>query len=490
MVNDFRTMQIPQRLAVLLARMKLSSTKIEEASEHPLEDWVLNKVSMTARKEAGLRGIIGKRRPSEIDRQALREYQLFKVRRMIEYTSENSLFYKKHWREHGIKASDIRTFEDLTKVPMTEPKELADAPNDFLCVSQTKVMRAFTTSGTSGTRKRLFYTRDDVLNIVDSIAAALKDAGMTKADTLQIMFPTIASWDPGLMLEGACKVAGLNAVKASTVDIEAQLKTMRERKTTMMIGLTSFIYRITVLAREKEDLRAFGMKAIILSAEPLPEVMRHEIEEAWGCKALSQYGMTEMGLATTIECRAHDGLHVNDADFLAEIIDPETGEHVGNREEGELIWTSLSFQGSPLVRYRSYDISKMIEPPCGCGINAVGKIGKIKGRLDMQTKVGFGEKVYPLLFDEAVLSVRGVLGYQLFIEKAGYKDRLRFKVEYLGDKEEGRKGVEEALHKVDEIRSGLDNDLIEGPIVEVIAANSEVYVPKTRTIVDLRTQYD
>lgn len=473
-----------------IARTKLSSTKIDESSGHPLEDWIANKVATTARKEAELRRIIGRLEAKQVDRQALREYQLFKVRRMIQYTGENSIYYKRRWKEHNLKPSDIRTFEDLCKIPLTEPKELAEAPIEFLCVSQTKVMRAFTTSGTSGTRKRLFYTRSDVLNIVDSIAAALKDAGMTKRDTLQIMFPTIAAWDPGLVLEGACKVAGLNAVNASMIDIEEQLRIMREHKTTMMIGLTSFLYRITVLAREKEDLRSYGIKAIICSAEPLPEAMRHEIESTWGCKALSQYGMTEMGLATTIECAAQDGLHINDADFLAEVIDPRTGEHVADRSEGELVWTSLSFEGSPLVRYRSYDISRPIAPPCGCGISIAGKIGKIVGRMDMQTKVGFGEKVYPLLFDEAVLSVRGVLGYQLFIDKAGYKDRLRFKVEYLGDVEEGRRGIEEALHKVDEIRSGLDNDLIEGPIVEVIAANSEVYVPKTRTIIDLRTQYD
>lgn len=483
-------MRLPQRLLVAIARMKLSSTKIAEGSGHPLEDWIAQKVANASRKEPELRQAIGRIDRAQVDRKALREFQLFKVRRMIQYTGENSIFYRRRWKEAGIRPSDIRTFEDLRKIPLTEPKELAEEPNEFLCVSQTKVMRAFTTSGTTGTRKRLFYTSNDVLNIVDSIAAALKDAGMSKQDTLQIMFPTVAAWDPGMVLESACKVAGLNAVNASTIDIDEQLRTMRERKTSMMIGLTSFLYRITVLAREKVDLRSFGIKAIICSAEPLPEAMRREMETAWGCKALSQYGMTEMGLATTIECRAQDGLHINDADFLAEVIDPVSGEHVPDRSEGELVWTSLSFEGSPLVRYRSYDISRPIDPPCGCGMNVVGKIGKIRGRRDMQTKIGLGDKIYPALFDEAVMGVRGVLGYQLLIDRVGYKDRLLFKVEFLGDQEEGRRRVEEALHKVDEIILGLDNDLIEGPFVEMIAANSVAYVPKTRTIIDLRPQYD
>lgn len=477
-------------LMIRIARSRLSSSRLEEGSEHPLEDWVCAKASAAARKEPELRRIIGRVRPEEVDRAALVEYQLFRVRQQLRYTLENSYYYRKKWSEAGLKPSDVQEYDDLLKIPLTEPKDLADDSNGFLCVSQTKVMRAFTTSGTSGTRKRLFYTRGDVLNIVDAIAAALKDVGMRKDDTLQIMFPTVAAWDPGLMLEGACQVAGLKAVNASTIDIEEQLRTMRARKTTMMIGLTSFLYRLTVLAREREDLRSFGMKAIICSAEPLPEAMRHELEQAWGCKALSQYGMTEMGLATTIECAAQDGMHVDEADYLPEVVDPRTGEHVNNRKEGELIWTSLSFEGSPLVRYRSYDLSMRVDPPCGCGMGTLGKIGKIKGRLDMQSKIGLGDKVYPHLFDEAVLRVHGVLGYFAVIERSGYKDLLRFKVEFVGDAREGRKLLEESLLSLDEVRVGMENDLLEAPVVEVVPPDQEHWVPKSLTLIDKRPRYD
>ncbi len=478
------------RLKIAIARTRLTSNKLEPGTEHPLESWILTKVAKEASKSPDLRSVIGRPTPAQVDRTMLRHYQLHKVRKMIEYTGENSYFYKARWKEFGIKPSDIRTYDDLCKIPITEPKELADAPLEFMCVSQTKVMRAFTTSGTSGTRKRLFYTQNDVLNIVDSIAVALRNAGMSENDTLQIMFPSVTAWDPGLMLEGACKVAGLKAVKASTTDIEEQLNIMLANRTSMMIGLTSFIYRITVLAREKADLRGFGMKAIILSSEPLPEAMRREIEDAWGCKALSQYGMTEMGLATTIECGVHDGMHVNMADFLPEVIDPDTGKHCADREEGELIWTSLSFEGSPLVRYRSNDISATIDPPCGCGFKAVGKIAKIRGRRDMQTKIGFGEKVYPLLFDEAILGVKGSLGYQLTIDRPAYKDRLVFKVEFAGEPFQGKEALLKAISGLDEIRSGIENDLLEPPEVEILLPDQKGWVPKTRAIIDNRKQYD
>jgi phenylacetate-CoA ligase len=473
-----------------IARSRLSSTKLQEGSQHPLEDWVCAKVAATAKDEAELRAIIGRVRPEEVDREALLEYQLFKVRHQMRYTLENSYYYKAKLNKAGVSPSDIREYEDLVKIPLTEPMDLAEDSMGFLCVSQTKVMRAFTTSGTSGTRKRLFYTRGDVLNIVDAIAAALKDVGMRGQDTLQIMFPTVAAWDPGLMLESACQVAGLRAVNATTIDIDEQLRIMRERKTSMLIGLTSFLYRLTVLAKEKGDLRSFGIKAIICSAEPLPEAMRRELEQAWGCPALSQYGMTEMGLATTIECRSQDGLHVDAADYLPEVIDPITGQHVEDRTEGELVWTSLCFEGSPLVRYRSYDISMRIDPPCGCGMLTLPKIGKIKGRMDMQSKVGLGDKVYPHLFDEAVLKVRGVLGYRAVIEKAGYKDLLRFKVEYMGDPKEGKRLVEESLQSLDEFKLGMENDLLAPPEVEVVPPDQEHWVPKTPTLVDMRKQFE
>ncbi|MDD1744119.1 MAG: hypothetical protein LUO85_05785 [Methanomassiliicoccales archaeon] len=140
------------KLKLAIARSRLTSNKLGSGTVHPLESWILTKVSVEAGKSSELRRAIGRPRPEQVDRAMLRQYQLQKVRKMIEYTGENSYFYKARWKESGIKASDIRSYDDLCKIPLTEPKELAEAPLEFLCVSQTKVMRAFTTSGTCGTR--------------------------------------------------------------------------------------------------------------------------------------------------------------------------------------------------------------------------------------------------------------------------------------------------------------------------------------------------
>jgi len=478
-----------KRIKIAVARRHLDSRKMGQ-TENPLEDWIHQQVIKEFNSSPEFRRSLGKDKLESVTREDLEAYHLHRFREQLRYVMKESIHYKKVMEETGIDPSDIRTFDDLRKVPMTEPADLAEQPFYFLCISQGKVARPFTTSGTSGQRKRIFFSRDDLLRIIDAISAALKNLGMTEEDTLQIMFPTIISWDPGYMLDSACKLAGFNSVVASMVEVDEQIETMTKNGTSLLIGLPSFIYRISMLAKEKYDLRSFGIKAIILAAEPLPEGMRREIQDAWGCKALGVYGMTEMGLANAIECVTQDGLHVDEADLLFEIVDPETGEHCSPREEGELLFTSLNAQATPLIRYRTYDISSFIPPDCDCGFKTIAKIGKIQGRRDMQTKIGFGEKVYPLLFEEAILSVSGVISYQTIIEKADFRDRLTFRIEFQGNQEEGRRKIEEAILSLDEIQSGLENDLLESPVIEMLEPGSVEYVPKSALLVDRRDVYE
>ncbi|NLI73631.1 MAG: phenylacetate--CoA ligase [Euryarchaeota archaeon] len=483
-------MSILQRVKLTLARRKLSSQKIASGSGDALEVWAENKIRTEFKRSPELRESIGRKRLGTISRSDMREFQLHRFRQQMKYVMENSYYYKKKFEAAGIRPEDIQTWDDLQKVPLTEPADLAAEPMTFICVSQSKVMRIFSTSGTTGMRKRLSYTQDDVLNIIDSISAALKTVGLTEKDTLQIMFPAVAAWDPGLMLDGACKVAGMRSVISSTADVDEQIQTMKAHETNMMIGLTSFLYRVTILAKDRYDLSSFGMKAIICSAEPLSEAMRQEMISSWGCPVLAQYGMTEMGLATSIECDQYDGLHLNDADFLVECIDPETEEHVPDGQPGELVFTSLSMKGSPLLRYRSYDLSFTMEPPCGCGFKTLGKIGKVQGRLDAQTKIGYGQKIYPLLFDEAILPISGVISYTLQLNREDFRDRLLFIIEYEGDPESIKTEVLDVLNDINELQEALKNDLIFPPEVELVPNGSVEFSPKSKTIVDNRENYD
>lgn len=482
-------MGIFDKVKVAVARRKLNSRNI--IGTDSLEQLIHSRLASDFKSSKELRAAIGRDELGEITADDMNAYQLYKFRESMRYAMENTHYYKKKYEEAGISPDDIKTLADISKVPLTEPGDLAENSMAFLAVSQGKVMRGFSTSGTTGNRKRVFFTQNDILNIIDSIAAALKSVGMTSEDTLQVMFPAVSAWDPGLMMDQGCKIAGLKSIVSSTADLDEQIQTMKDNKTSYIIGLTSFIYRITMLAKDKYDLKSIGIKTIICSAEPLPEIMRKQMIDAWGCPVLVQYGMTEMGLATTIECAAYDGLHTSGAFFFPEVIDPETGESKPYGELGEVVWTSLVMEGTPLIRYRSRDLSMLLPPPCNCGcFNTVRRIAKVQGRLDAQTKIGYGQKIFPALFDEVLLSVPGVLSYKLTITKEDYKDKLSFELEYSGDKESGAVKIQEALLSLDEIRDALDNDLIYTPELLFIEAGSIDFVPKSKAIIDLRENYD
>lgn len=146
-------------------------------------------------------------------------------------------------------------------------------------------------------------------------------------------------------------------------------------------------------------------------------------------------------------------------------------------------------KGSPLLRYRSYDLSCCISPPCPCGFKTIGKIGKPKGRIDDTTKFGFGEKVYPYLFDEAIGSVHGVISHQVVIDRPAFRDRLTVNVEFNGDQDEARKQLQEKIMAIPEVQSSIENDLMEQLVINVVGVRSE-FVPTKRTLVDNRGQYD
>ena len=281
----------------------------------------------------------------------------------------------------------------------------------------------------------------------------------------------------------------LNKIDDNTYKASYKLK---ESKATMIIGIASYIHRLTRVAKKSLDLKNFEIKGIILSAEPWPEAVREEIQEAWGCKAYSQYGTAEMGLAVSLECDARDGLHLNDADFFVECIDPETGEQLRSGEEGELVFTTLSRRGMPLIRYRSYDISWLIDETCGCGANTIQKMGKVKGRLDMQHKIGYGKKIYPLLFDEGLVKIPNIINWQVVIEEVEAKDKLTIKVEAIEtpSEEELKNKITEELMKIEEITESLARDAITKLKIEILKPGTLKTTHKSKSIIDSRKTYE
>lgn len=481
-------MELLDSMKAFFVRRMLLSRKVPKDCENPLEGWMAIKAREVLKKSGSK--FPASERTDTIGREEFEEYQLLRFREQMKYAEAEAPHYRSLYKDAGIRPEDIRTYEDLEKVPFTYSHDLAEKPYSFCAVSVTKLAREFTTTGTTGRRKTIGFTSGDLVGKVDIIASALSNIGMRKGDSLHIMFPTVSAWDPSLMMSAACKVLGYGSSTCSDTDIAMQMKVMREAGSTHIIGLPSFIYRVTALMGKETDLKTLGIKKIISTSEPLSESVRKTLEEAWGCKVLDVWGMTEMGLACAVECDEQDGLHTDEANILFEVIDPETGKHVPAGQEGELVVSGLNSQGTVLLRYRTNDLVSMQDPPCDCGMSFNKKLNKPHGRVDMQSKVGMGYKVYPLLFDEVLFKENDVVEYQLKITKENYRDVLTFEVETPAPSHELEERIISLVSSVREVSDGIAEDLIERPRVRFVDVGLMEYSAKAKKIVDLRENYD
>ena len=479
-------MGLRESMMAVIVRHKLLANQIPKGCETPLEEWMAIKARRTFRKSKELRSDIGKDSLDYVSREDFEKYQIYRVREQMRYAEENVPYYRHKFKDAGVRPEDIRTYDDLTKIPLTEPDDLAKNSLYFYGISVTKMLREFTTSGTTGHRKSIGYSQNDLISKIDIIASALRNLGMSKDDTLHVMFPMVAAWDPSLMLVGACNILGYKSSVCAEVDVEKQLSVIREAGSNYIIGIPSFIYRVTTLLSKETDLRQLGIKKIISSSEPLSESMRNLLQDAWGCKVVDVWGMTEFGLACAVECDEQNGLHTDEANMLMEIIDPDTLEHMPAGERGELVITALNAEGTVLIRYRTHDIAALIDPPCGCGCHFNKRLMKPSGRMDLQFKIGNGHKVYPVLFDEAVFVSQDVIDYHLDISREGYRDVLTFEVETDNPSDELADSIIKAVSSIMEIEDGLSEDLVAVPRVKFVGPMHEEYAVKPKKIIDLR----
>jgi len=479
-----------ESMKLFIIRRRLLANMIPEGCKNPLEEWMAIKARITFKKNRELREDIGKKALEDVSREDFDKYQMFRFREQMRYAEENSPYYRTKFKDAGIRPEDIRSYDDLEKVPFTEASDLAANSSYFFAVSRTKMIKEFTTTGTTGHRKSIGYTVNDLVSKIDIVASALKDIGMTEKDSLHVMFPMVTAWDPSLMMVGACKVLGYGSSVCSDTNIDIQMKMMKDAGTTYIIGLPSFIYRVTALMGENADLKHMGIKKIISTSEPLSESMRHSIERTWGCKVIDVWGMTEFGLACAVECDEQNGLHTDEANMLFEVVDTETGKHVPAGQKGEMVISSLNAEGTVLLRYRTHDIAAMLDPPCRCGAHFNRRLVKPSGRMDLQFKVGMGYKVYPVLFDEALFSNPAVVDYQMKITKEGYKDVLTFEVEATDESDVVKQKIVDAVSVISEIKNGLEDDLIDTPRVVFTNIGLMEYTAKAKKITDLRNNFE
>ena len=371
-----------------------------------------------------------------LTREALFDWQLAELRAVLRYARENSRFYAETLRDIGI--DGLRDRAGLARLPRCTAADLVRDPMAFLCVPPREVARITTlmTSGSTGPVKRVFFSERDLQVIVNFFAWGMSCLA-DESDTVLILMPSQTEWSIGDVLRKGLIKMGASYVEHGPVsDYPAALKAARGA--TCMVGIPSQVYR---MAKLDSTLRP---RSVLLSADYVPASVVRLIEENWQTEVFMHYGITEAGFAAGVECHAHEGYHLRDADILYEVTDPETGFPVPAGTTGEVVLTTLNREAMPLIRYRTGDMAVMLPERCPCGAVAP-RLGKIQGRFQNVLTLQSGETVSIHALDEAVFALEPVLDYAAELVHGAEGETLRLSLLTRGAWEE-----EEIRHAVHE----------------------------------------
>ena len=344
-----------------------------------------------------------------IPRTLLRQIQLQRLQKIVEHEYTHVEFYRKRMDEHGVKPSDIKTLEDVAKLPFMMKKDLRDTyPFGLFALPMKDVVRLHASSGTTGKPIVVGYSQSDIDVWVSCMMRALAAAGIEKGDIIQNSYG-YGLFTGGLGAHYGVESLGATVVPTSGGNTERQIMLMRDFGVTGICCTPSYFIHLCEKASQMGiDLKKLPIRVGVFGAEPWSAEMRKHIEDASGIEAFDIYGLSEMsGPGVGVECDCHDGLHIFEDHFYPEIIDPETLEVLPDGEEGELVFTTLSKYAMPMVRYRTRDITKIISEPCSCG-RTLRRIARISRRSDDMFIIR-GVNVFPSQIESALLSVEGAL---------------------------------------------------------------------------------
>lgn len=363
-------------------------------------------------------------------KERLKELQLERLKRMVNRIFDNVPFYRNKFQEMGLGPEDVRSLEDLKKLPFTNKTDLRDNyPYGLFAEPLSKIVRIHASSGTTGKPTVVGYTRNDLALWSECAARALVCAGADEHSVIQNSYG-YGLFTGGMGIHGGAERLGASIIPMSGGNTQKQIMLMRDFGTTHLTCTPSYAsYLGEALKDAGIDPNDLPLRAGVFGAEPWSENMRRNIEKSLGIKAHDIYGLSEIcGPGVAIECGEQNGLHIWEDHFLAEIINPATGENMPEGEDGELVVTTLTKEGIPLLRYRTHDITHLIEEPCPCG-RTHHRIARISGRTDDMLIIR-GVNVFPTQIESALLAAGDVQPhYQLIVRRAGTLDTLEIKVE-------------------------------------------------------------
>jgi len=374
-------------------------------------------------------------REETLGREQIRELQLERLKETVTRAYEHVPHYRAKLKDTGMEPGDVKCLEDIRKLPFTIKNDLRDNyPFGLFAVPQKEIVRYHASSGTTGKPTVVGYTRKDLDNWAELIARIVTMAGVSSDDVAQVSFG-YGLFTGAFGLHQGLEKVGAAVIPTSSGNTEKQIMIMKDFGTTALIGTPSYGLHMAEVARSmgvdpRKDLK---LKYGLFGGEGSTEAMRRELNDAWGIFATENYGMSELvGPGVSGECRCLCGMHISEDHFIPEIIDPDTGETLGEGQVGELIITPVTKEALPLLRYRTKDITSLHYEKCDCGRTTV-RMSKIQGRTDDMLILG-GVNVFPSQIEEVLFNIDGIgPHYQIRVYKKGYLDKIEIDVELVDD---------------------------------------------------------
>ena len=374
-------------------------------------------------------------REETIGRDEMRRIQLGKLQKTVGYVYGKNAVYRKRLDEANVKPGDIKSLDDISKLPFTVKQDIRDQyPFGLFTASMEEIVEFHATSGTTGKPVVVPYTRNDIELWTEVMARACTGAGITKSDVVQNIYG-YGLFTGGLGTHyGAIRV-GATVLPMSGGNSQRQIMLMQDLGSTVVTATPSFLMHLHEVGLQMGvDFRKLKLRVGLFGAEPWSESMRRAIEEKFGLKACDMYGLTEMiGPGVSFECHeVRDGLHVNEDFFYPEVIHPETCEPLPLGEEGELALTTIGNEGMPLLRYRTRDITRLNPAPCACGRTLV-RMDRISGRTDDMLIIR-GVNFFPSQIESIILKRQGVSPhYMVVVDRQGSMDEVEVRIEVTED---------------------------------------------------------
>lgn len=409
----------------------------------PLESWIAEKIVS--------RG--------PLTENAIRQYQLDRLRETLEYVSEKSPFYRT--KLGGFAGTEFRDVSDIARFPFTTPQDLRDNGPQFLCVSQGEIERVITPRipGAKEQPIRTYLTHDDLESTIEFFhhgMTSLVDPGQK----VLILMHGEKRGSVGDLLERALARTNVQGIVHGAVEDPSKvISEIVERKVDCLVGIP---IEVLSIARHPnvQEIRPGQIKSVLLSADCristyIPAAIVEELQTVWGCAIFKHYGTSEMGFGGGVECEAHSGCHLREADLYFEIVDPDSGLTLPPGELGEVVVTTLRRKGMPLVRYRTGDLARFLAGPCPCG-TVLPTLERVRGRLHEAVRLCTGEWTGIADFDDAFFPIFGIIDYTISMSMESDVDRMEILIDSGAGRHVDMTAVSAAALRVPAVRRAVE----------------------------------